>query len=566
MSDGGPLFGDDDRTPDPDEDPRTPPAQAGPPRAPAAEGEGVRIIGPDEAARRIEQGDAAPRRGGDVPRYGDRPAAPAPPSAPRARFPKAAGADPAGGERPRPRPGEPLITFEPTGDDAQLPPWTAPPTGEVPRVVAGGAEPSMSSGPRWRDEHERWADDDDLLADLAHDDDDDIGALDSRRSSSGTAGAFDDLDVPDAPGAAGAAGGRFDPAAPLSNVPPAARGQVGPTGRPAIPSGRSGGPARASQPGGPVPGDPSGGMVPPSATPRRGASARPGQVSGAGPAGPTTAGTGGRNMGQAVAVGVGLAVLGIVLAVLGAPWLLALVEVVVVLAGAEYLASLRRAGLEPPTLLGLAAIAALPLAAYARGDAAIPMVLFLLVVCSMVWFLAGAGVGRPVRDVGTMLLAVMHVGVLGAFAALILRLGPVGGSGVDQGVSFVLLAVVASVFYDVGGLFAGSRFGHTPLSSASPNKTREGLIGGLASSVVAVVLAVLLVGLTPLSFFQAVVFGVVCSAAAFLGDLSESLIKRDLGVKDMGNLLPGHGGVLDRFDGLLFVLPTAYYLILVLFA
>jgi phosphatidate cytidylyltransferase len=271
-------------------------------------------------------------------------------------------------------------------------------------------------------------------------------------------------------------------------------------------------------------------------------------------------------MGQAVAVGVGLASLGLVLAALGAPWLLVLVEVVIVLAGAEYLAALRRAGLEPPTLLGLAAIAALPLAAYARGDAAIAMVLFLLVVCSMIWYLAGAGIGRPVRDIGTMMLAVLHVGVLGAFAALLLRLGPVGGSGIDQGVSFVLLAVVASVFYDVGGLFAGSRFGRTPLSSASPNKTREGLAGGLASSVVAVVIAVVIVGLTPLSFFQAVVFGIVCSLAAFVGDLSESLIKRDLGVKDMGTLLPGHGGVLDRFDGLLFVLPTAYYLVLVLFA
>jgi phosphatidate cytidylyltransferase len=79
------------------------------------------------------------------------------------------------------------------------------------------------------------------------------------------------------------------------------------------------------------------------------------------------------------------------------------------------------------------------------------------------------------------------------------------------------------------------------------------------------VVAVMVIGLTELSLVQALVFAVACAVAAFVGDLSESLVKRDLGVKDMGDLLPGHGGVLDRFDGMLFVLPTAYYVILVLF-
>jgi phosphatidate cytidylyltransferase len=269
-------------------------------------------------------------------------------------------------------------------------------------------------------------------------------------------------------------------------------------------------------------------------------------------------------MGQAIAVGVALGVVALILAKLGAPWFLVLVELAIVLAAAEYLSALRRAGLEPPTLLGLVAVAALPLAAYARGDAAIPMVLFLLVVFSMIWFLASAGPGRPVRDIGTMMLAVVHVGVLGAFAALILRFGPLGGTTIDQGVSFLVLAVVAAVFYDVGGLLVGSRFGRTPLSSASPNKTREGLVGGIAASVVAVLVAVTVLGLTPFTFFQALVFALVCGVAAVVGDLSESLVKRDLGLKDMGDLLPGHGGVLDRFDGMLFVLPTAYYLVLVL--
>jgi phosphatidate cytidylyltransferase len=103
--------------------------------------------------------------------------------------------------------------------------------------------------------------------------------------------------------------------------------------------------------------------------------------------------------------------------------------------------------------------------------------------------------------------------------------------------------------------------GSTPLSAASPNKTQEGLIGGVLSAIVATVVIVGFFGVSPIgdSIAKTIVFAVLCAIAAPLGDLSESFIKRDLKVKDMGSVLPGHGGVLDRFDALLFVLPTAYF-------
>ncbi|MBM3663709.1 MAG: CDP-archaeol synthase, partial [Actinobacteria bacterium] len=106
--------------------------------------------------------------------------------------------------------------------------------------------------------------------------------------------------------------------------------------------------------------------------------------------------------------------------------------------------------------------------------------------------------------------------------------------------------------------------GRTPLSDASPNKTVEGLIGGFITSVVVVVIVVGFFGIAPIggSFPRVFVFALLCALAAPLGDLVESLIKRDVGVKDMGGVLPGHGGVLDRFDGLLFVLPVAYFVTL----
>jgi phosphatidate cytidylyltransferase len=126
------------------------------------------------------------------------------------------------------------------------------------------------------------------------------------------------------------------------------------------------------------------------------------------------------------------------------------------------------------------------------------------------------------------------------------------------------VAIVLTVAYDVGGLFVGRAMGRQPLSAASPNKTVEGLIGGcVAVLVVAVVMAVVSMPAPfaddPGGFFDMVLLGIVVAAVAPLGDLSESLMKRDLGLKDMGSMLPGHGGLLDRFDGLLFVLPATYY-------
>jgi phosphatidate cytidylyltransferase len=130
----------------------------------------------------------------------------------------------------------------------------------------------------------------------------------------------------------------------------------------------------------------------------------------------------------------------------------------------------------------------------------------------------------------------------------------------------LLGAVVPAVFYDIGGLVVGRTFGRSPLMAVSPNKTWEGLAGGV---ILAVLSAVIILGLIPGvhpwdDFSVAFRLGVAIAIVAPLGDLCESLIKRDLGVKDMGELLPGHGGLLDRFDALLFSLPAAYYVALLI--
>jgi phosphatidate cytidylyltransferase len=134
-----------------------------------------------------------------------------------------------------------------------------------------------------------------------------------------------------------------------------------------------------------------------------------------------------------------------------------------------------------------------------------------------------------------------------------------GDSTPGQGILFA--AIIGTVGYDVGGLFIGRNAGRQPLSAASPNKTVEGLAGGCIVAFVVVILLGVSVGMGPIDDFgEAALVGLIVAIAAPLGDLCQSLIKRDLGVKDMGTILPGHGGLLDRFDGLLFVLPAVWLL------
>jgi phosphatidate cytidylyltransferase len=232
---------------------------------------------------------------------------------------------------------------------------------------------------------------------------------------------------------------------------------------------------------------------------------------------------------------------------------MAIAVAVIVLAAIELFTALRRAGYKPATLLGITAAAALPIASYWKGESAYPVVLFLVAAFGLLWYLAGAGGDdSPVLGVASTLLVVGYVVVLGSFAGLILAL--------PSGVGVLYGAVLTSVAYDVGAFFVGRSLGTRPMSNASPNKTFEGLAGGWIASVLA---AVVVVGLISpwdnLGIGQKATLGLAAAMAATLGDLCESLLKRDLGVKDMGTMLPGHGGVLDRFDALLFVLPATYY-------
>ncbi len=264
----------------------------------------------------------------------------------------------------------------------------------------------------------------------------------------------------------------------------------------------------------------------------------------------------GRNPLVATATGVALGAVAVACFLLGPLTAVVLVAAVLAVAAGEALAALKRAGRRPLAALALGAVVALVGAAYAAGPVAIGWVLIATYGLGVVAMLAAGERSAPVRDLSATLLVVTAVGLPGAFAGLLLSPSDFPHR---HGVALCFSVVAAVVAHDVGSYAAGSRLGRHKLAPrVSPGKTWEGWIGG--SALCAVVTLGGLSHLHPLTLPLAAALTAVVAVVAPVGDLAESLIKRDLGLKDMGRLLPEHGGVFDRVDAMLLVLPAAYAL------
>ncbi len=267
-----------------------------------------------------------------------------------------------------------------------------------------------------------------------------------------------------------------------------------------------------------------------------------------------------RNVSLATLTGVLLAALVSVTFLAGAVAVAILALVALGLATAEAFAGFRRAGAHPATVLGIVAVVTLGVGAYNKGLPAIGAVTVLTVVLGFVWYLSAHQSIDPLDGIGATLFVYSWIGVLGSYALLLIA----PRYSIDRhGLAFLFGAVALTVANDSGALFIGRWLGRRPLNRVlSPNKTIEGLIGGTLVTLVVAVL--LLPRISPWSLKSAFEVAVALSVVVPLGDLFESMVKRTLGVKDLGRVLPGHGGLLDRIDGLLFVLPTVFYLVHIL--
>ncbi|GIU89453.1 MAG: phosphatidate cytidylyltransferase [Acidimicrobiia bacterium] len=468
--------------------------------------EGVRILGAEEARAVLGQRDEA--EPDDA--HGDEPAL----EAERARRFPADGPTWSASSVPD-RHAEPAPSEPQTGEVPALPHWTEPPTGAVPAIFAEDldAEPDADeldawssfagNQPRFRAEGSDWAE-----ADFA---DDELSELTGENAELGALASAEVVD---------------DDEAFAQEL--AQRRRRTPRGRAAR--------TMVTTP-------------PPAAATPRPRVAEPHDAAELAPPGPTAA----RDLPTAIITAAAVAVVALVCFRQGTFWTALLAAAVVGLGTVEFAAALQARGFRPASLLALVASAGLPIAAREFGAPAYPVFFALLVVFSMLWFLWEVTPGRPLLGVATTVLAFAYVGGLGGFAGLLLA--------ADDGVGLLLGVVLCTIAYDVFGFFVGSQFGKSPIApKVSPHKSFEGTLAGMLA---AVLVGWLVVGqIHPWSPAKSVVLGLFVAAGAFLGDLCESMLKRDLGIKDFGSLLPGHGGVLDRFDSLLFCLPIAYFLAL----
>jgi len=226
--------------------------------------------------------------------------------------------------------------------------------------------------------------------------------------------------------------------------------------------------------------------------------------------------------------------------------------VAVLTAQSELYRAFRSHGYRPAEVLGIAAGAVMLLGAYSRGSTALSFVLTMTVIASFLWYLADPNRERVAENLGATLLGVAYVPFLGAHVVLM--------TGLHHGPAITVCYIGLSALNDVGAYATGVFFGKHPMApTVSPKKSWEGAAG----ATILLFLIALFAGphIAPFTLGSALALTAVIAIVAPLGDLAESLLKRDLGVKDMGNILPGHGGVLDRIDSLLLVAPAAYWLV-----
>jgi phosphatidate cytidylyltransferase len=236
---------------------------------------------------------------------------------------------------------------------------------------------------------------------------------------------------------------------------------------------------------------------------------------------------------------------------LGGWWFTAFVILVMVVATGEFYATVRHHGYRPLSLFGLLGVVLMGIGAHASGVLAIGGWAALIATGSVLFFSLSPR-RQPLEDAAVTVGAMAWVGLL-SFAILVAA-GP-------RPLEYILFTVLLVAANDTGAYFVGRAFGRRRLAPVlSPQKTMEGFFGGLIAGLVVASILVTFPGWDDIGLAKGLVAAALIGVVGPIGDAAESMIKRALDVKDMGSVLPGHGGILDRIDSFLFAVPAIYFL------
>ncbi|WP_345572094.1 phosphatidate cytidylyltransferase [Nonomuraea rosea] len=263
----------------------------------------------------------------------------------------------------------------------------------------------------------------------------------------------------------------------------------------------------------------------------------------------------GRNLPAAIAVGVVLGGLTI-----GSLYTIKELFLVVVVAAVgvgvlELIKAFGTRGIKVPAIPVLAGLVGMQAGAYFGGPVWLIAAFAIFAFVLLIWRMFSDGTDGYVRDATASVFTLFYPAMLSAFVALLLT--------EDDGHHRVLIFVAVTVASDIGGYIAGVLFGRHQMTVISPKKTWEGLAGSVVACTA--VGAWLVVWLLDGDIWQGALIGALAAVLATVGDLIESMIKRDLGIKDLGTILPGHGGLMDRLDSLVTTLVPAWLLMTLFF-